>query len=520
MARKKEAGAASADLFPAGWVALLVGVLVFVLYLPSLSSGFVYDAESQIVHGEYIHQRANFADVLTLRVMSRDVLDFNRPMQLLSLMMDSLFWGRNPLGYHLTSNLLHALTSAGVFLLIVRLLGPTDRTLLSAFLGTLLFAAHPLMVEAVAEVASREDLLAAFFVVLAMLCAEAYGRSRGGWRWALGVACIAAVFLGCASKETGVAACVLITLYWWVYRRQDFRRWAGLIAAAYVVTGIFLGLRFALETTNSQVFLFKPVYIGGSLGMVFQIQPRIWAFLLTLIFWPVHLSADYTPQNIWWITLWAALPVLAAFVALQGWLAWKNRVAAFGGAIFWLGLAPVSNFIPIFRPMADRFMYLPMIGLALTAAGIFVLLRPAVFRVVICGTAILILLLAGLTWKRQAVFANSLNLWKNTLLESPNSDTAANNLGYAHLERKEFELAVRCFEVALQLTKGKKADAWAGMALALERQGRTEEAEVALNRAIQEDVHYADPPALVKAMISSKEQAATLEQILQRQKAP
>ncbi|MEI6339608.1 MAG: hypothetical protein WCQ57_13655, partial [Verrucomicrobiota bacterium] len=165
-------------------IALLIGLLTFALYLPTLKSGFVYDAEAQVLVDGYIHERANFFEVISLRVLSRDVLDFNRPVQLLSLMVDSLCWGRNPFGYHLTSNLVHALNAALLFLLILRLAeaGGIGRSGLFPWIaaaGALLFAWHPVNVEAVAEVSCREDLLATFFLLAGLLLADAFAQAGG-----------------------------------------------------------------------------------------------------------------------------------------------------------------------------------------------------------------------------------------------------------------------------------------------------------------------------------------------------
>ena len=103
--------------------AFIVAAVATVLYLPILSADFVYDDVSQILIDNYIHKPAHFAEVLSLSVMRKDILDNNRPAMVLSLMIDSLLWGHNPLGYHLTNLLLHSLCSAMVFLLLYGVLG-------------------------------------------------------------------------------------------------------------------------------------------------------------------------------------------------------------------------------------------------------------------------------------------------------------------------------------------------------------------------------------------------------------
>jgi Flp pilus assembly protein TadD len=128
--------------------------------------------------------------------------------------------------------------------------------------------------------------------------------------------------------------------------------------------------------------------------------------------------------------------------------------------------------------------------------------------------------LAALTWQRQSVFASPLNLWRDTLAKSPFSDTAANNLGYALFTAGEYQKSLDAFERALQLTKGTKADARAGAAMALERLGRPALAEEALRQAIALNPLFANPPKLVEALLSNEEHAAVLQQINDRLTPP
>ena len=87
--------------------ALGLAAITLAVFWPTLSAEFVYDARLQIVTGDFIHDPGNWLPVLSFGVLGMDVLDFNRPVQLASLMLDAAIWGREPFGYHLTSVLLH-----------------------------------------------------------------------------------------------------------------------------------------------------------------------------------------------------------------------------------------------------------------------------------------------------------------------------------------------------------------------------------------------------------------------------
>lgn len=501
----------------------------FLLYLPSLRSDFVYDAGAQIEQDDYLHVAAHGWDIVTLRVLAQDVLDGARPVHLFSLWLDARLWGREPFGYHLTSQLLHALTCALLVLLMARLAegsggsspgGLTSGAFAGVVLGALFFAVHPVNVEAVAEVSYREDVLATLFLVGGLCLATYYPGGSGGWRAAgMGAACVLAMVLAAGSKETGFAGPWLLLLYAGLYRRSAWdRRWTALVAAVFAAVGGLALARVALAPEVSEIFREKPGYLGGSLAAVFGIQPRLWAFLAGKLVAPFGLSADYMPQDVAGVTLGGALAALAAVAALQAWLSWRSRMACVGTAMFWLGLAPVSNFVPLFRPLADRFLYLPSAGAALLLASVFALLpwRRRGMRAAVAACAVFIGMLAVLAWQRQEVFASSLNLWRDTLRKSPASETAANNLGFAQYDAGDLEGARGTFLLLLESTQARKAEAWLGLALIAEREGRAAEAEAAMRRALALDARYARPLALVASMDLTEANAQVLDGIVRR----
>jgi len=522
--KKKQSGAAAKPPSIAGW-AFLVGLVIFLLYLPSLWSDFVYDAQSQILADPYIHTRSHFWDVLTFRVLSQDVLDGNRPIQLLFLMLDSLAWGKNPLGYHLTSDLFHALNAALLFVLSVRLLsvessgGITWKTLWIASLGALFFGVHPVNTEAIAEVSCREDPLATCFLLLGLNLAIRFPGANPRQTVWLGGACIASLLFAAGAKETGYIGPLLIGLYWLLYRRREpIKPWISLLAAAAAVVGAFIIARFALQPEVSQIFRERPRYLGGTFSTAIMTEPRLWAHLVLSALWPARLSADYMPQDLGGITISRALFGLGLFLVFQAFLSWKSRLALLGSVIFWLGLAPVSNFIPLYRVLADRFLYLPMAGFALIlCAGLsLVQMRRGPFFTLSILWAAATLTLVPLAWQRQHVFSTSLNLWSDTIAKSPTSDTAADNLGYACYEAARYQEALDAFQRAINLTNGKMADAWAGAALTLEKVGESQRADKALSRAIEVDAAYAYPQKLLEALVVNQTNADRLEIIARR----
>ncbi|MCX8089950.1 MAG: tetratricopeptide repeat protein [Verrucomicrobiae bacterium] len=472
---------------PPGPVAGGLALLAAAIYLPSLSADFAWDSVMQVRNDQFIHDLRNLPAVLTLRVLSMDVLDFNRPTQLLSLMADAAIWGRHPFGFHLTNILLHGGVTALLFLFARRLLGPWP-----ALAAALVFAAHPLHAEAVAEVANREDLLAAFFTLAGLNAAAQWGAT---WRGAL--LTVPCFFLAVGAKESAVVAPALLALYWWWFRRAESRRaWLTLLAAASVAVGGFVVARFALEPRESLIFQRKPERLGGSWAATAKLQPRIWAFYLRQIVWPGDLCAEYGPWNIRNFKLPVAVAVLAAVIAAQVWWGRRDRAFALGAATFWLALLPVSNLVPIYQPMADRFLYLPLAGMALSVGALATRWR---YGPLVLGA--LALPLAPLTWQQQQVWRDELSLWQHTVQKNPGSLHGYNNLGCALVNAGRLDEALRMFERSLQVSEGKNPDTWAQIALILNERGRTAEADEAFRKAVELDPRLADPDVIARAVM-------------------
>jgi len=503
--------------------AVLAGITLLV-FAPTLSAGFVYDARLQILTDPFLHDPRNWWPVLSFGVLSRDVLDFNRPVHLASLMLDAAVWGKEPFGYHLTSVVLHAVNVLLVWRVLRGLspgvrLGASIANSAASLLPPLLFAVHPVVTEAVCEPTFREDLLVAFFTLAGLLLAMGHSpqAARDPWR-ALG--CVACSLLAIASKESGIAAPAVIGLYWLLFRRgEPGSFWPAAIGAAKLVVILFLVARFLLEPSPSRIFEVRPQYPGGSLWAALTLEPRILALYAQLILLPVNLCADYGLYSVQHLPLPAALAVVAALVAAAVLAIRSDRRMALAVALVVVPLLPVSNLVPIYRAAADRYLYLPLAGVALAIGlcfdGPWLATRPWLReRLLMAGLAAAMLL--GLaTTERQRVWASSLALWDDTYRKNPVAYTAASGLGEALREAGRLPEAERAIREAIRLSDGKRGDAWATLALILDAQGRTADADAALDRAIEVDPKLADPEARVAALAMERSHADELLQLQQ-----
>lgn len=508
-------------------VAVIVGATVAV-FSATLSADLVYDARMQILTDSFIHDSANWGNVLTCRVLGMDVLDFNRPLHLASLMLDAAVWGTNPFGYHLTSILIHAANVVLVWLLIRGMQRPDGGErppphALVPLLGAAFFAVHPVVTEAVCEPTFREDLLAAFFTLAAVIVAARHSPAAGtDARRA--AACAACCLLAVAGKESGVAAPFVLAAYWLSLRGGESPRfWRAAVGAGLAAVVAFLVARFLLEPSPSRIFEARPEYPGGSLAEAMKVEPRILALYAQLIACPVNLCADYGVYSIGHLPLWLAGFILAVLACGGAYAAWRDRRIAFGLALAVLPLIPVSNLVPIYRAAADRYLYLPLAGVACILACLldaeWVRAREPRRRVATILSIAALACLLALCLQRQKVWSSQLDLWIDTHARNPGSLNGANGLSSALREAGRAEEAVAMARRAIQISGGDYGEAWLTMALALEAAGLPAEADAAVARAVELDPRLADPDARVAALALERDEAAAVKKILVRRGA-
>lgn len=477
-----------------------------ILYLPSLWGGWVMDDKAQIRDDTLIHTASSWGDLLTLRILGRDVIDGHRPVQLASLMIDSVIWGRNPLGYRLTSLLLHALCTALVAWVALRLLresprwrggigeqGPTVLGVgqaITAALATMLFAAHPLAVEAAAVPTNREDLLVTFFTLMAMACVIGLDPSRGWSVWLRGAACVLCCFLAVGSKESGVAAATAVVLYSLVTaRRRRAMPWVVLSLCCILAVAMFLWARFAMQPKVSEIFTEPTTRIGANAWEILNVQVRIWTFQARQIIWPDNLSIIYDSGAIAGISIavgWCVVLGIAAIAAIL--MALDRRLVAVVGAMA-AAMATVANLIPIFNPIADRYLYTPLAMLAIVLClviGSRLPRLPGVVRACFLSVGVVaVVLLTFAAHHRISLFDHDVRLLEATNKATP-SLQARQSLGYAYIEADRAGEAIPLFE-ALTAKRSDYCPYWMALSVALEMEGRSDEADQVFLRAVEID---------------------------------
>jgi len=299
---------------------------------------------------------------------------------------------------------------------------------MGSFFTALMFAVHPVNVEAVANVAGRADLLAALGVLAGLAW---HVRETGSGKWT-GFAVVAASGLvGMFSKENAIVLPAAMLLFDLVFRRKGIAARALNYAGAGLAVAAMLTVRLTMVAgwvTTGFPFLNNPIN-GASFTIArLTAAETVWRCLALLV-WPKALSWDYSFHQIPLATPLGgtlALVGLGALFIFSVWIYRRNRLVCFLAILFFVTLAPLSNLVFLIGSlMAERFLYLPSIGVVgCGVAGIVWLgskagksgpIAVALFCTALTGA------LAARTWDRELDWVDYARLWAHDVKSAPNS---------------------------------------------------------------------------------------------------
>lgn len=332
---------------------IVIAALVFLTYLPSLAGGYVYDDHRFVEDNTALDSFTPvlyFTDPSTVAEESWEGI--YRPLRTLDFAIDRLIAGNSPFFNHLRNILYHLAGALLVYELIRRLLSSDA----AALYGALAFALHPVHTESVAWITSRADTMVLVAFVGALVL------HLDGRRWLAAGVLVLALF----SKEAAVVfpGAVLLAdrLRGERIRYGWYATYGGLCAGYTVFWFLFLG------KGEMSGFGHLDTWWGGSYGANLLTMSRGFLYYLNELLFPVGLVIDYHVPATPTLDAGAAIGIFAVVViGIASWLAGPR--ARFAYLWFFVLLLPVSNLLrPIGIPTAERFLYLPTIGIAVWAA--------------------------------------------------------------------------------------------------------------------------------------------------------
>lgn len=475
--------------------ALLVAAAAALPYARTLPVPYQLDDWFALVDDPAVHAADLSPGALAPAVQG---FPLHRWLPRLTLAVNHALGGLAPAGYHLVNLVLHAvaaLLALGLALEALARAAPDlapDRRRRAALLAALLFAVHPLQTSAVTYVVQRMAVLAGLFALAALLAWARAGRAEGtraraGW---VGLSAGAA-FLALSSKESA-AALPLLVLAWEGLVVGDLparlRRHALPVAAAALASLGVLWLaasRYPLERAPD-----SPVP-DLALAERLLTQPRVLAHYLGRVAlpWPgwLHLEYGVAPSRglIDPPATLGAILLLVGLVAAVALLRRRAPAAAFGVALFLLGLAVEQTVLPLDLAFEHR-LYLPLFGLALAAGwGLERALgaRPA-GPWPVAGP--LVLLLAAGAVARNETWRDPVALLEQDVAAWPALTRPLLNLGAARYERGDLDGAEAALRRLVALDPG-DARGWSNLCQVAVARGDAEVAVDAGRRAVAAD---------------------------------
>ncbi len=458
-------------------ICILLAAGIAGVYWPVAGYGFLYcDDPEYVLSNAQVQGGLSWAG-LVWALTSWEAANWH-PLTWLSHMLDVQFFGMVPGWHHLTNLVLHAANSLLLFTLLNRVTGAAWRSGVVAAL----FALHPLHVESVAWIAERKDVLSGCFFMLTLFAYARYaeeasafegetvrpapgkseGRTAARGRFWYVLALVLFAF-GLMSKPMLVTLpFVLLLLDYWPVQRLGAENQGGKVTT--LLPFLVEKLPFFALSAGSAVVTFLAQQHGGSVtsatalpvGLRIENALASYALYLKMLLWPVPLAAYYPhPRSFSVERMALAVFALAGISLLVIWLGRKRRFLVVGW-LWYLGmLIPVIGLVQVgMQAMADRYMYLPMIGLLIAIvwglgdlAGSWHWYRGILFAISTVAVGICLVLTA-----RQVMFwKDSETLYRHALAVTSDNALAHQNLGAALAEQGKIDEASGHFSEALRI---------------------------------------------------------------------
>lgn len=478
-------------------VALALAVLTGLIFSRALGGGFVeFDDNVYVTLNPWV--QGGLSTEGLRQAWTRTVGSNWHPLTMISHQVDCHLFGLDPRGHHLTSVVLHALNTALVYLLWTRFTGRWGAALLAAAI----WGWHPLRVESVAWIAERKDLLSGLFGLLAL---GAYGwwceRPSSG-RY---LTCGLLLGAGLLSKSMLVTwPCVMLLCDAWPLGRwtpwnllgdrssrgEALRRCAALVAEKWLFWLLVFSISLVTLGTQSRV----AVRSLGALPLGIRVGNALASYVdyLGNFVWPTGLACFYPHPGT--SLAWSNVVVGAVVVAGATLAAWRlapRQPYLLVGWLWYLGtLVPVIGLVQVGgHARADRFTYLPQVGLAVALAwaalewaGHSVARR----RGVTAAAVVWLAAMAALTWQQIGVWRDTETLFRRAAAVTEGNFVAHGSLGNVLAAREDFAGALVEYERTLAIQPDDQL-ATLGLAYCLSRLDRGREAVVYYQRSVARD---------------------------------
>ena len=450
-------------------VSLFLVVILLTTYWQLPSHEFLlFDDYGYIIKNTHVHEGITWENIVW--TFSKTDFGYWHPLTWISHMLAFQLFGMNPSMHHLINLFLHISSTLLLFFVLKRMTGALWQ---SAFVAAM-FALHPLNVESVAWISERKNVLSTFFWMLTILTYVRYTEQPKFYRYLL----ILFVFvLGLMSKPMLVTLpFVLLLLDYWPLNRLKFPQSAsndhGFSQAS--AAGIQQSSAFRLILEKIPFLFLSSVFVylsnlsiqhpgvaisTASVSLKLRIANALVSYVgyISKMVWPHNLAVYYPFPKA--VPLWEVF-VAVLFLTCVTFLAFRQIKAKpyfIVGWLWYIGtLVPGIGLVQagLWPAMADRFTYVPLIGLfiCITWGGTEFIGRwhygKAVF---IAIPAIIVSILMTMTWLQLDYWQNGITLFTHNLSVTPNNSLAYYELGNAFKQQGNFDNAMSNYSKALKI---------------------------------------------------------------------
>jgi len=463
---------------------VLVG---FLIYSGCLALGILYDFDDLL----YIFRNPYTDGINWSNIKGAFTTPFignYAPLHILSYALEYVFWPDNPQGYHLTNVLLHLLNSVLLFFFVHFLTGQKTVGLITA----LIFLLHPVQVESVAWLSERKNLLSTTFFLLSVLFYLRFSppfhamQEKGSEETHRVAYMLSLLFflMALLTKCSVVIMPLLLVIYHRYFRTGRFSLQPGFALAPFFILA-FLSVLVTLKTQSASILGLFENSLPAHLYMMLFVAGKY----LRLLFLPVNLSFQYDVPLLsggWNPSMAAPILLLILFACLSGIILKKDSPSTFWVLWFLICLLPVSQIVPIVTYMNDRYLYLPLIGMAaLAATGVDKLYGTSRRKTTVLLVMLIVLCFLGvLTVQRIQVWVSPKNLWEDAQRKAPGNHLPHVKAGAYDFLAGHYDRALEAFRTSKEIRPKFYSYEWLGNVYGKEHQW--EKAIENYNQALKE----------------------------------
>jgi Flp pilus assembly protein TadD len=500
---------------------LVLVFLVLFTFRKSFDNGFVdWDDFTYVVNNDLVRNTSatDIGDVFRTPVSSN-----YHPLTILTMRANNNTCktcpeGISPAPFIRWNVILHLLNTLLVFVLVMML---AENNLTVAFIAAALFGVHPMHVESIAWISERKDVLYSFFFLAGLITYIIYRKASNN-RHVWFILTFLLFILSCLSKAVAVVfPVILILINYWFSEKSTFRENARdalsfrsmMILIPFFVVSFFFGL-LAYKLQDGKNFMGILTFHGnvpdvvdsaGPFTMWQKISAGSYGFIIYLVkfFFPFRLSAFYPypgsndmPGSI--PAFFSVSPFLVILIiAVIIFSLKKTKLIVFGTGFYLITIALVLQFIPVgYAVMAERYSYLPYIGLAFIFASVIAQSIKGK-KMLLAAAGCFIIIMVFLSVRRTGAWSNTEKLWSDVINKYPHVEIARRSRAKYYsrialkskdqLERKKYEdLALEDFGQAIA-SGSKNAEVYEGAGVILGSKTENEKALKYFNAAVKLD---------------------------------